>query len=154
METSTSTADSERNKKIVKQKKLVAELFSTMNLVFVQTKLGFEGSNLLLRAIHQFKTDILEIDPHWKLICWPHVTIGRIFCSIDAIVTEEKWDCDTNKFLFNEIKEAMMKLRSYNNYWQLTEEDAVTYTGQVSAGDKPRGYRDTLEELERLINEV
>ena len=70
------------------------------------------------------------------------------------MVTEDKWDCETNKFLFNEIKDAMMKLGCFNNYWQLTEEDAITYTGQVSAGDKIRGYRDTLEELERLIIEV
>ncbi len=48
----------------------------------------------------------------------------------------------------------MMKLKRFNNYWQLTKEDAITYTGQASAGDKPRGYRDTLEELERLIIEV
>ena len=48
----------------------------------------------------------------------------------------------------------MTKLKRFNNYWQLTEEDAITYTGQVSAGDKTRGYRDTLEELERLIIEV
>ncbi len=154
METNTSTEDLERKKKIDKQKKLVADLFSTMNLVFAQTKLGLEKSNLLLKAIHQFKIDILEIDPQWKLISWPHITIGRIFCSIDAIVTEDTWDSDTNKFLFNEIKEAMMRLRRYNNYWQLTEEDAVTYTGPVLAGDKPRGYKDTLEELERLIIEV
>jgi hypothetical protein len=154
METVTSTENSERSYKLTKQKKLVADLFSTMNLVFAQTKLGHEKSDLLLRAIHQLKAEILEIDPQWKLISWPHITIGRIFCSIDAIVTEDKWDCDTNKFLFNEIKEAMMKLRGYNNYWQLTEEDAITYNGQISAGDKPRGYRDTLEELERLIIEV
>ncbi len=154
METSASTEDLERKKKIDKQKELVADLFSTMNLVFAQTKLGLEKSNLLLKAIHQFKIDILEIDPQWKLISWPHVTIGRIICSIDAIVTEDRWDCDTNKLLFNEIREAMMKLRRYNNYWQLTEEDAVTYTGQITAGDKPRGYKDTLEELERLIIEV
>ncbi len=71
-----------------------------------------------------------------------------------AITTEDKWDCDINKFLFNEIRAAMLRLKGQNNYWQLTEEDAITYTGQVSEGDKPRGYRDTLEELERLIIEV
>jgi len=154
METSTSTDNPEMKQKIEKQKKLVADLFSTLNLVFTQTKLGVERSDLLFRAVHQFKIDILKIDPYWKLISWPHITIGRIFCSIDAIVTEDKWDCDTNNFLFNEIKDAMRKLRRFNNYWQLTEEDAITYTGQVSAGDKTRGYRDTLEELERLIIEV
>jgi hypothetical protein len=151
MEASTSTDNSENKQKIEKQKKLVADLFSTLNLVFTQTKLGVEKSDLLLRAIHQYKTDILKIDPYWKLVSWPHITIGRIFCSLDAIVIEDEWDSNTNKFLFNEIKDAMRKLRSFNSYWQLTEEDAITYTGQVSAGDKPRGYRDTLEELERLI---
>ena len=68
METSTSTDNSENNQKIEKQKTLVADLFSTLNLVFTQTKLGVEKSNLLLRAIHQFKIDILKIDPYWKLI--------------------------------------------------------------------------------------
>ncbi len=67
METNISTDNPEKRQKIEIQKKLVADLFSTLNLVFTQTKLGIEKSNLLLRAIHQFKTDILKIDPYWKL---------------------------------------------------------------------------------------
>ena len=55
METSTNTDNPEKKQKIEKQKKLVADLFSTLNLVFTQTKLGIEKSDLLLRAIHQFK---------------------------------------------------------------------------------------------------
>jgi len=68
METSTNTDNPEKRQKIEKQKKLVADLFSTLNLAFTQIKLGIEKSDLLLRAIHQFKTDILKIDPCWKLI--------------------------------------------------------------------------------------
>ena len=40
METSTNTDNPEKKQKIEKQKKLVADLFSTLNLVFTQTKLG------------------------------------------------------------------------------------------------------------------
>jgi hypothetical protein len=113
METSTNTDNPGKKQKIEKQKELVADLFSTLNLVFTQTKLGVEKSKLLLRAIHQFKTDILKFDPYWKLISWPHITIGRIFCSIDAIVTEDKWDCETNKFLFSEIKDANVETKTF-----------------------------------------
>ncbi len=45
METNTTTDDSEKKQKIDKQKKLVADLFSTLNLVFTQTKLGVEKSD-------------------------------------------------------------------------------------------------------------
>ncbi len=100
-----------------KRVKSIDNFMSAINLIFFQ-KL-FEGKEdlNLLRSLYDAKAKVLETKPDCILNCRAQFIISRILTCVDEMDTSKKWDHESNKFWFKEMRQSMSMLRQYYPIW-------------------------------------